>query len=204
MIQLMKFPYATNAFEPYISARTIEFHYGAHHKTYVNTLNILIQGTDYENQSLEEIICATHQVKGKESIFNNAAQVWNHDFYWKSLCPVEQCTLKEGALKDKLIQTFGSIEAFAHRFQEVAISQFGSGWCWLVCDSQGNLDIQKTPNADLPLVHGQTALLTCDVWEHAYYLDYQNKRPEYLTNVLDNLLNWQFAAENYRPFTSQA
>ena len=187
-------PYADNALDPVISANTLGFHHGKHHKTYVDNLNKAIAGTSLADQSLEKIIAATAGQADKAGVFNNAAQVWNHSFYWKSLRPGGGGT-PPAALKAQIDRDFGSVDALKKELLAAATSQFGSGWAWLVSDG-GKLLVVKTANADLPLVKGQKALLTLDVWEHAYYLDYQNRRADYVTAVLDKLVNWQFAADN--------
>lgn len=192
---LPSLPYAENALEPHISARTLSFHHGKHHQAYVTNLNTLIAGTDLETKSLENIIRKTAGKADKVGIFNNAAQVWNHTFYWHSLS-AKGGGAPQGKLGDKIIKDFGSFEEFVPLFKQAGATQFGSGWAWLVLDKDGTLKVTKTPNADLPLVHGQVALLTCDVWEHAYYLDYQNRRPDYLEIFLKHLANWEFAQEN--------
>lgn len=189
-------PYAEDALEPHISARTLSFHYGKHHQAYVTNLNNLIQGTEFETKSLENIIRETAGKPDKVGIFNNAAQDWNHTFYWHSLSP-QGGGVPKGSLAAKITQDFGSFDEFAAQFKQAGATQFGSGWAWLVVDKDGKLNVTKTPNADLPMVHGQKALLTCDVWEHAYYLDYQNRRPDYLDIFLKHLANWDFAQKNF-------
>ena len=187
-------PYGLDALEPNISRSTLEFHHGKHHAAYVTNLNNLVAGTDLEAKSLEDTITAVAGDAGKAGIFNNAAQVWNHSFYWQCMKPGGggQPT---GALAEKINADFGSYEAFVEQFKTAGATQFGSGWAWLVLDG-GTLKVTKTANADLPLAHGQKALLTMDVWEHAYYLDYQNRRPDYMTTFLDKLVNWDFVAAN--------
>ncbi|MGB0935141.1 MAG: superoxide dismutase [Alphaproteobacteria bacterium] len=192
--KLPDLPYDMSALEPHISARTLEFHYGKHHQTYVNNLNNLTKDTPMADMSLEEIIQQTAGDSSKAGIFNNAAQAWNHTFYWNSLTP-NGGGQPTGPLMDKINQAFGSFDAFKEQFSQAAVTQFGSGWAWLVSDN-GALKIEKTPNAELPLTKGQTPLLTVDVWEHAYYLDYQNRRPDYVKDAIDSLLNWEFAAQN--------
>jgi len=187
-------PYDLDALEPHISRATLEFHHGKHHAAYVTNLNNLISGTELENSSLEEIIVAVAGDTGKAGIFNNAAQVWNHSFYWQCIKPAGGGA-PSGALLDKINADLGSFEAFVEQFKAAGATQFGSGWAWLVLDN-GSLKVTKTANADLPLAHGQTALLTMDVWEHAYYLDYQNRRPDYMTTFLEKLVNWDFVAAN--------
>jgi len=187
-------PYGLDALEPNISRSTLEFHHGKHHAAYVTNLNNLVAGTDLEAKSLEATITAVAGDAGKAGVFNNAAQVWNHSFYWQCMKPGGggQPT---GALADKINADFGSYEAFVEQFKTAGATQFGSGWAWLVLDG-GTLKVTKTANADLPLAHGQKALLTMDVWEHAYYLDYQNRRPDYMTTYLEKLVNWDFVAAN--------
>ncbi|XWK87150.1 MAG: superoxide dismutase [Phormidium sp.] len=187
-------PYADNALEPYMSANTFSFHYGKHHAAYVTNLNKLIEGTELANKPLEEIVVTSFK-EGKTPIFNNAGQVWNHNFFWQSMKPGGGGT-PTGDLADKINADFGSFDKFKEEFKNAAATQFGSGWAWLVVDN-GTLKVTKTPNAENPVVHGQTPLLTLDVWEHAYYLDYQNKRPDFIATYLDQLVNWDFAAENF-------
>ncbi|SOD40699.1 superoxide dismutase [Nitrosovibrio sp. Nv4] len=189
-------PYLENALDPVISANTLGFHYGKHHKTYVDNLNKLIAGTELADSSLEEIITSTAGKADKSGIFNNAAQVWNHTFYWNSLSP-KGGGEPPAALKQKIETSFGSVEACKKELVTAATTQFGSGWAWLVKDGD-KLQVIKTGNADLPLTKGMKPLLTIDVWEHAYYLDYQNRRPDYVNAVLDKLINWGFAADNDR------
>ena len=191
---LPSLPYALDALEPHISRNTLEFHHGKHHAGYVNNLNNLVAGTDLEAKSLEETISAVAGDAGKAGVFNNAAQVWNHSFYWQCLAP-SGGGQPSGALLDKICADFGSFDAFKEAFKTAGATQFGSGWAWLVLDN-GSLKVTKTANADLPLAHGQKALLTMDVWEHAYYLDYQNRRPDYISTFLDKLVNWEFVAAN--------
>lgn len=193
-INLPELPYAKDALAPYISANTLEFHQGKHHKTYVDNLNKLIAGTDLEAKSLEEIIKIAAKDPAKAGIFNNAAQSWNHSFYWKCLKP-QGGGAPTGAIAAKINATFGSHDKFVEELKNAGTTQFGSGWAWLVVDGS-DLKITKTPNADTPLAHGQKALLTIDVWEHAYYLDYQNRRPDYLAAVIQNLINWDFVNAN--------
>lgn len=193
-INLPELPYAKDALSPYISANTLEFHHGKHHKTYVDNLNKLIAGTDLEAKSLEEIIKIAAKDPAKAGIFNNAAQSWNHSFYWKCLKP-QGGGAPTGAVAAKINAIFGSHDKFVEELKNAGTTQFGSGWAWLVMDGS-DLKITKTPNADTPLAHGQKALLTIDVWEHAYYLDYQNRRPDYLAAVIQNLINWDFVNAN--------
>ena len=187
-------PYGLDALEPHISRSTLEFHHGKHHAAYVTNLNNLVAGTDLESKSLEATVQAVASDASKAGVFNNAAQVWNHSFYWQCMKPGGGGR-PTGALADKINADFGSFEAFVEQFKTAGATQFGSGWAWLVLDG-GTLKVTKTANADLPLAHGQTALLTMDVWEHAYYLDYQNRRPDYMTTFLEKLVNWDFVAAN--------
>ena len=189
-------PYAENALEPVISAKTIGFHYGKHHKAYVDNLNKLIAGTEFEGLPLEDIIKKTAGKPEHTGIFNNAAQVWNHTFFWNSLSPKGGGKPSEVLMK-KIEESFGSFDELLKELTEAAKTQFGSGWAWLVLNGN-KLKVMKTPNAETPLTMGVTPLLTIDVWEHAYYLDYQNKRPDYVTTVLDKLINWEFAAKNLK------
>jgi superoxide dismutase, Fe-Mn family len=187
-------PYADNALEPVITANTLSFHYGKHHKTYVDNLNKLVAGTEYASLSLDKIITSTAGQAEKVAIFNNAAQTWNHSFYWNSLMP-RGGGEPPAALKQKIEVSFGSVDACKKELASTAVSQFGSGWAWLVFD--GNLlKVIKTANAGLPQTLGMKPLLTIDVWEHAYYLDFQNRRADYVNAVLDKLINWEFALQN--------
>jgi Fe-Mn family superoxide dismutase len=183
-------PYPENALEPHISAETLEFHHKKHHATYVDKLNGLIAGTEFEAASLEEII-----KKASGGIFNNGAQVWNHTFYWNCLSP-SGGGAPEGELATAIDQTFGSFNDFKTRFAESAVNNFGSGWTWLVKNSDGSLEIVNTSNAANPMTDGKQPLLTCDVWEHAYYIDYRNARPRYV-EALWSLVNWDFVAQNF-------
>ncbi len=187
--KLPELPYAMSALAPHISEETLEFHYGKHHQTYVTNLNNLIKGTEFEELILEDII-----TKASGGLFNNAAQVWNHTFYWNSLSP------KGGGAPGKKIgsaidKAFGSFEDFKNKFSQTAITTFGSGWAWLVRNPDGSLEIVSTGNAGTPMTAGQTALLTCDVWEHAYYIDYRNARPKYVEHFWE-LVNWDFVEKN--------
>jgi Fe-Mn family superoxide dismutase len=192
--QLPALPYGLDALEPHISRQTLEFHHGKHHAAYVANLNKLIEGTDLDTKSLEDVITTVAGDTAKAGVFNNAAQIWNHSFYWQCMKPGGGGA-PSGALAEKINADFGSFEAFVEQFKAAGATQFGSGWAWLVLEN-GTLKVTKTPNADLPLAHGQKALLTMDVWEHAYYLDYQNRRPDYITTYLDKLVNWDFVAAN--------
>jgi Fe-Mn family superoxide dismutase len=192
--QLPALPYSLDALEPHISRSTLEFHHGKHHAAYVTNLNNLVAGGELENKSLEDTILAVAGDASKAGVFNNAAQVWNHTFYWQGMKPGGGGA-PTGDLAAKIDADFGSFDAFKDQFKAAGATQFGSGWAWLVLDN-GSLKITKTGNADLPLAHGQKALLTMDVWEHAYYLDYQNRRPDYISTFLDKLVNWEFVAAN--------
>jgi superoxide dismutase, Fe-Mn family len=187
-------PYAVTALEPHMTAKTFEFHYGKHHAAYVTNLNNLTKDTPMATMSLEEIIKATFGDASKAGIFNNAAQVWNHTFFWKSMKPNGGGT-PTGDLAAKIDASFGSLDKFKEEFKAAATTQFGSGWAWLIKDGDG-LKITKSGNAENPIAHGQTPLLTLDVWEHAYYIDFQNRRPDFITTYLENLVNWDFAAAN--------
>jgi Fe-Mn family superoxide dismutase len=191
---LLPLPYGDSALEPVISARTLGFHYGKHHKTYLDNLNKLVAGTDMADLSLEKIILATAGNPEKTALFNNAAQVWNHTFYWASMKPGGGGK-PGGALAEKIDAAFGGFDAMRKELAAAAVGQFGSGWAWLALDN-GKLKIVKTGNAENPLSKGMQPLLTLDVWEHAYYLDYQNRRADYVNALLDKLVNWDFAAEN--------
>jgi Fe-Mn family superoxide dismutase len=188
-ITLPALPYPENGLEPHISAETISFHYGKHHQTYVTKLNGLIEGTDLAGASLEDIV---KQSKG--GVFNNAAQVWNHTFYWNSLSP-NGGGEPTGAVADAINLTWGSFDKFKEEFSQSAVNNFGSGWTWLVKGEGGKLEIINTSNADTPIAHGKTPVLTIDVWEHAYYVDYRNARPKYV-EAFWNLVNWDFANKN--------
>ncbi|WPL17835.1 Superoxide dismutase [Fe] [Thiorhodovibrio winogradskyi] len=188
--ELPALPYAKNALEPVISAETIDFHYGKHHQTYVTNLNNLIKGTEFESLSLEDII-----KKASGGIFNNAAQVWNHSFYWNCLSPTGGGT-PSGALADAINAKFGGFEDFKKDFSASAAGNFGSGWTWLVKNADGSVEIMNTSNAATPMTEGKTALLTVDVWEHAYYIDYRNARPKYLEAIWDKI-DWDFVSQNF-------
>jgi len=189
--ELPPLPYPKDALAPHMSEQTLDFHYGKHHATYVTNLNGLIEGTDNATKPLEEIILGADA----GGLFNNAAQVWNHSFFWNCLSP-DGGGDPDGDVQAALEAAFGSVDAFKQTFTDKAKTLFGSGWTWLAKNADGGLEIVQTKDADLPLKHGQTAILTLDVWEHAYYLDYQNARPAYIETWLTNLVNWEFAAEN--------
>ncbi len=188
--ELPVLPYAQDALAPHISAETLEYHYGKHHQTYITNLNNLVVGTEFENSSLEEII-----TKSSGGIFNNAAQIWNHTFYWNSLSAAGGGE-PTGDLANAINRKFGSFAEFKAAFTKCAVTTFGSGWAWLVKNDNGSLELVSSSNAACPLTAGQTPLLTCDVWEHAYYIDYRNARPKYL-EAFWALVNWDFAASNY-------
>ena len=188
--ELPPLPYAKDALEPTISAETLEYHYGKHHQTYVTNLNNLVPGTEFEGKSLEEII-----TKASGGIFNNSAQVWNHTFYWNCMTPNAKGT-PEGDLAAAIDSTFGSFDEFKETFSKSAATNFGSGWTWLVKNADGSIAIVNTSNAGCPLTDGQKPLLTVDVWEHAYYIDFRNARPKYL-EAFWRLVNWDFVAENF-------
>jgi Fe-Mn family superoxide dismutase len=192
--ELPSLPYADTALEPYYSAKTFSFHHGKHHKAYVDNLNKLLPGSPFENSALEEIILAVAGDATKAGFFNNAAQVWNHTFFWNCMTPGGGGA-PSGALAAKIDAAFGSYEKFAEQFKAAAVGRFGSGWAWLVLDG-GELKIMSTPNAETPMTAGKKALLTVDVWEHAYYLDFQNRRPDFVQTFLDHLVNWDFVAAN--------
>jgi Fe-Mn family superoxide dismutase len=194
MFTLPPLPYSENALDPVISANTLSFHYGKHHKTYVDNLNNLVKGTDYESAPLEKIITETAGKADKAGLFNNAAQVWNHTFYWNCL-KAGGGGKPGGKLAQMIDADLGGYDNFKKEFANACITQFGSGWGWLVAEG-GKLKVVKTPNAEVPFTKGQTPLLTIDVWEHAYYLDYQNKRHDYVNAVIDKLLNFAFAEQN--------
>jgi Fe-Mn family superoxide dismutase len=193
-IELPDLPYAIDALEPHVSANTLEFHHGKHHKAYVDKLNAAIEGTSYEGHSLEAIIGAARDA-GDTGVFNNAAQTWNHTFLWHSMAP-NGGGEPSGPLADAINASFGDLGSFRSQFKRAAMGQFGSGWTWLVQTSEG-LEIVTTGNAELPVADDVTPLLTLDVWEHAYYLDYQNKRDAYIDAFLGELVNWEFAAQNF-------
>jgi superoxide dismutase, Fe-Mn family len=191
--ELPRLPYPKDGLEPHMSSRTLEFHHGKHHQTYVTTLNKLVGGTPFASQSLEEIIRATANDESKAQTFNNAGQVWNHTFFWNCMRPRGGGKPSVDVLK-RIEHAFGGFAKFTQEFKQAATSQFGSGWAWLVLDG-GALKVTKTADAVNPLSQGQTALLACDVWEHAYYLDFQNRRPDFVQTFLDHLVNWDFVAK---------
>lgn len=192
--ELPPLPYPKNALQPHMSEQTLDFHYGKHHQAYVTNLNNAVKGTPLEKQSLEELIRATYKDASKTAIFNNAAQVWNHTFFWSCMKPNGGGN-PGGNLAQAIDRDLGGFAKFKEDFKAKAVGQFGSGWAWLMAMG-GKLSITSTPNAANPLAEGGTALLTCDVWEHAYYLDYQNRRPDFVQAFLDHLINWDFVAQN--------
>lgn len=190
--ELPALPYAKDALAPHISAETLDYHHGKHHQAYVTNLNKMIEGKPEATKSLEDIIATS-----EGPMFNNAAQIWNHTFYWHCMKP-KGGGQPTGDLADAIKRDFGSFEKFSEEFANAAASQFGSGWAWLVLNRDKKLAVTKTPNADLPSKHGQKALLTIDVWEHAYYIDFRNARPKYIETFLKSLVNWDFASENLK------
>lgn len=188
-------PYAENALDPHISANTIGFHYGKHHATYIKKYNDMVAGTPHDDQSIEDVIVATANDPEKTGLFNNGAQAWNHSFYWNSLSP-NGGGRPSGQIAGKIETDFGSYDSLKSELANAAATQFGSGWAWLVLDN-GQLKVVKTANAQTPLTNAMYPILTIDVWEHAYYLDYQNRRPDYVAAVIDELLNWEFASQNF-------
>lgn len=193
-VEFTDLPYSIDALEPHVSAQTLQYHYGKHHRGYVDKLNVAIAGTELDDQSLEQIVQQAHATSN-QAVFNNAAQVWNHAFLWNSMSP-DGGGEAEGKLAEAIDKRYGSLQEFCDQFRAAALGQFGSGWAWLVRTESG-LDIVTTGNADTPLTHDVTPLLTLDVWEHAYYLDYQNQRDAYVDAFLNNLINWEFAAKNF-------
>jgi Fe-Mn family superoxide dismutase len=189
-------PYSKDALEPHITARTLDFHHGKHHNAYVTNLNNLVKGTALENENLESIIKKTAGDASKAGMFNNAAQTWNHTFYWHSMKKNGGGQPPAG-VANMINEAFGGIDKFKEEFKNAATTQFGSGWAWLVLEG-GKLKVVKTSNADNPIPHGQKPLLTIDVWEHAYYLDFQNRRPDYITAFIENLINWDFVLQNLK------
>lgn len=195
MFTLSSLPFKLSDLEPYISQKTLEFHYGKHHQTYIDNLNKLVAGSALENETLDSIIIKTSDDLEKIGIFNNAAQVYNHNFFWASLNPTAVKKEISAELSAVISKTFGSLENFQLEFKTACLAQFGSGWVWLVKEG-ADLKIIKTANADTPLAHGLKPLFTIDVWEHSYYLDYQNRRADYVEAILKNLVNWEFMASN--------
>jgi len=193
---LPKLPYEESALEPVISARTLSFHHGKHHAGYVEKLNGLVEGTPYAGRPLDEVVRRAAKDPVATLIFNNAAQAWNHEFYWRSM-RAKGGGMAAGTLAQAIERDFGGQPEFRASFAKAAAGEFGSGWAWLVADGAGKLKIATTDDADTPIVRGERPLLAIDVWEHAYYLDYQNRRPDYISGWLDKLVNWEFAEENF-------
>jgi superoxide dismutase, Fe-Mn family len=194
MFMLPELPYDDDALAPHISGATLALHHGKHHKSYIDKLNGLLSSESETTLSLEDIILAARDDTAKQAVFDNAAQCWNHEFYWQSMAP-DGGGAPHGAIKDLINVSFGDAKAFGKAFSDAAAAHFGSGWIWLVMKSE-RLEIMTTHDADLPLAHDRIALLTCDLWEHAYYVDYQNRRPEYIAAFQSNLVNWNFANTN--------
>ena len=194
MFELPKLDYTKDALSPVMSEQTLDLHHGKHHQTYITNLNNFIKGTEYEKLSLEEIIKKSFNDKSKSGIFNNASQHWNHNLFWKCMKPKGGGKMPK-QIEESIKSSFGSIEKFRTEFINAGTTQFGSGWCWLSVNKD-KLVVTKTPNAENPIVHGMKPLLGCDVWEHSYYIDYKNKRPVYLENFFDKLINWEFVESN--------
>jgi len=196
MHTLPELPYRPDALEPHISQETLDYHHGRHHRAYIDKLNELVKDTDFEHMSLEAVVRASRAAPGHSSpVYNNAAQAWNHAFYWQCLTP--QATAPDPQLREALDSRFGSVDEFRSQFNRAAVNTFGSGWTWLVAGYNGEVEIIATSNADTPLAEGRVPLLTCDVWEHAYYIDYRNARAEYLA-AFWRVVNWDFVAANFR------
>ncbi|WP_417815695.1 superoxide dismutase [Thalassospira alkalitolerans] len=195
-LELPALPYAYDALAPVMSAETLEFHHDKHHNAYVVNGNKLLEGSGLEGKSLEDIVVASYGDAAKAGLFNNAAQHWNHIEFWKMMKKNGGGNIP-GELEKKIKEDFGSVDAFKEAFTQAGMTQFGSGWCWLAMDKSGKLVVTKTPNAENPLVHGQTPLLGCDVWEHSYYIDYRNARPDYIKAFLSSLVNWEYVAERF-------
>ena len=189
--ELPKLDYAKNALAPIMSEETLDLHHGKHHQTYITNLNNFIKDTDMAGMSLEEIVHNSSKDKSKAGIFNNASQHWNHELFWKCMKPNGGGSMPK-KLEDRIKSDLGSVEEFKKQFIQAGITQFGSGWCWLSIDKNNKLVVSKTPNAENPLIHNMKPILGCDVWEHSYYVDYRNRRPEYLENFFEKLVNWEF------------
>ncbi len=189
--ELPKLDYAKNALAPIMSEETLDLHHGKHHQTYITNLNNFIKDTDMAGMSLEEIVHNSSKDKSKAGIFNNASQHWNHELFWKCMKPNGGGSMPK-KLEDRIKSDLGSVEEFKKQFIQAGITQFGSGWCWLSIDENNKLVVSKTPNAENPLIHNMKPILGCDVWEHSYYVDYRNRRPEYLENFFEKLVNWEF------------
>ncbi|HQJ33052.1 MAG TPA: superoxide dismutase [Anaerolineaceae bacterium] len=200
-LELPELPYAKDALAPVISEQTIEYHYGKHHKAYFDTTKDLVKGTDLEGASLEEIVDVSAKNPELKKLYNNSAQAWNHNLYWKQFAPVGQSRIPV-ELEELLTQTFGSVEEFKKKMVDAGVNRFGSGWAWLVVDN-GKLDIYSTPNGDNPWKDGKSPVFGLDVWEHAYYLDYQNLRKKHLEEVLDKIVNWDYVLELIKRYLNQ-
>jgi len=198
---LKPLPYAMDALEPHMSKQTLEFHYGKHHRAYVDNMNKAIAGSEMENKTLEEVVISSWNSGNPTPVFNNAAQVWNHTFFWESMKP-NGGGEPTGKLADAIKASFGSFDEFKTQFKTAGATQFGSGWAWLVTDKAGKLSIEKTPNAVTPVVEGKIPILTMDVWEHAYYLDVQNRRPDYMTTFVDKLIDWESVGKRFAAATN--
>ena len=192
--ELPKLDYPKNALAPIMSEETLDLHHGKHHQTYITNLNNFIKDTEMEKMSLEDVIMNSSKDNSKAGIFNNASQHWNHELFWKCMKPNGGGSMPK-KLEDRIKSDLGSVEEFKKQFIQAGITQFGSGWCWLSI-SNGKLVVSKTPNAEIPLIHNMKPILGCDVWEHSYYLDYRNKRPAYIENFFDKLINWEFVDSN--------
>lgn len=195
-LELPALPYAYDALDPYMSAETLEFHHDKHHNAYVVTGNSLLEGSGLEGKSLEELVVATYGDKDKAKLFNQVGQHWNHIEFWNMMKPNGGGNIP-GELEKKIVEDFGSVDAFKEAFTAAGVGQFGSGWAWLSMDKSGKLVVSGTQNAENPLVHGMTPLLGCDVWEHSYYIDYRNRRPDYIKAFLNDLVNWEYVAERF-------
>ncbi len=190
---LPQLDYDINALAPHMSAETLEFHHGLHHQAYISNMNGMIEGTPLADKSLEEIVIEASKDPAHAGLYNNAAQHWNHNLFWKLLTP--NGGKMPNKLEQKIIEDFGSVEAFKEAFTQAGMTQFGSGWAWLVLNKEGKLEVAKTPNAENPLTHGKTTIFALDVWEHSYYIDYRNRRADFIKAVLDNIANWEYAEE---------
>jgi superoxide dismutase, Fe-Mn family len=202
-IELPPLPYPAGALEPHISRRTLELHHDAHHKKYVDNVNAMIEGTPNANKTLEQLVRESAGKARTKKLFNNAAQAWNHSFFWQCMTPENGGGAPKGSIEDQVGSNFGSYDAFRDAFLKTATAQFGSGWAWLIAN-KGKLEVVSTSNAEIPMGQGVVPLLTCDVWEHAYYLDYQNKRERFVEAFLDHLANWQLANERFERVRANA
>jgi superoxide dismutase, Fe-Mn family len=197
--ELPPLPYAQDALQPHMSAETLEYHHGKHHKAYVDTGNKLLEGSGLESKSLEEVVRTAYGKPDLQGLFNNASQHLNHIHFWKWMKPKGGGAIP-GALEKQIVADFGNVDAFKEQFVQAGVTQFGSGWCWLVIEN-GKLSLAKTPNGESPMAYDKTAILGCDVWEHSYYLDYRNRRPDYVKAFIDNLVNWEYVAELFAKAT---